>query len=301
MAQAWGGLALVVVALAIARAWKRAAALALCWIVLSMRVLPVLLPQDAAAPIRTMRIAFANVNAWNSPSTAAVSWFEDTGADVVALVECSSAWGDALGGLSRDGAAIWPHALARVDEHPIGGVALLSRHPLRDAKAMVSPEGRFPLIDAIVDAPGGPVRIMVAHPVPPVGFGAVAMRDAEFRWLSQRCATSGMPTAIVADFNDTPFGRSLSEFQVSSGMRRGTQVSGLVTTWPSRVRGIPWPAWLRIAIDHCFVSADVGVAAIAAGPDLGSDHLPLVIDISVIRRLDGSAAGKPIRFGDPLR
>lgn len=301
MAQAWGGLGLAALALAVTRAWRAAAALALCWSVLSIAVLPVLLPSEAAAPSRTVRIAFANVNAWNSPSTEALQWFEETGADVVALIECSAAWDDSIRGLSDDGAAAWPHALVRIDDHPIGGVALLSRYPLRDTKAMVSPEGRFPMIDAVVDAPEGPVRIIVAHPVPPVGFGAVQLRDAEFRWLAQRCAASDMPTAIVADFNDTPFGRGLREFEATSLMRRATQVSGLVTTWPSRVWGIPWPAPLRIAIDHCFVSGDVGVAAICAGPDIGSDHLPLVIDIWVGSSASGRTAARPVGSGDPRR
>lgn len=298
MAQAWGGLGLAALAVACVRAWRAAAALVVCWSVLSMWVLPILLPSEAAAPRSTLRIAFANVNAWNSPSSAALRWFEDTGADVVALIECSTSWVDGLRGASADGAATWPHALVRIDDHPIGGVTLLSRYPLRDAKAMVSPEGRFPMIDAVVEAPEGPVRIIVAHPVPPVGFGAVQLRDAEFRWLAQQCADSDLPTAVVADFNDTPFGQALREFETRSGMRRGTRVSGLVTTWPSRVGGIPWPAPLRIAIDHCYVSADIGVEAIAAGPDIGSDHLPLLIDISVSRGAGGGTAGIPVRPGD---
>jgi len=53
-----------------------------------------------------------------------------------------------------------------------------------------------------------------------------------------------------------------------------------VTTWPARVGGIPWPPPLRIAIDHCFVSPGIGIAGLAAGPDIGSDHLPLLIDIA---------------------
>jgi endonuclease/exonuclease/phosphatase (EEP) superfamily protein YafD len=293
MAQCWGALGIVVLLLVVARAWRAAAILAVPLAALSLWVVPVLVPHEPAAASRSLRIAYANVNAWNAPSADAVRWFEQADADVVALIECSVEWADAL----RDAAARegrpWLHECARIDDEAIAGAVLLSRHPLREARALVSPHGRFPMIDATVDAPDGPVRMLVAHPVPPVGFGAVAMRDAELAWIAQRCAAAEGPIAIVADFNDTPFGRALRDFGAISGMRSAAAVSGLVTTWPARVAGVSWPAPLRIAIDHCFVSRGVDIAAISAGPDIGSDHLPLVIDIAYGPR----AGGEPARPG----
>ncbi len=293
MVQAWGLLAAVVLLLALARSWRAVLACSLPLTALSLWVLPVLLPSEAAAPARTLRIAYANVNAWNGPTADAVAWFESTDADVVALIECSQAWVDALRAVTRAESPTWPNAVVRIDDHPIAGVAVLSRHPLRDVEAIVSPEGRFPVIDAVVQAPDGPVRIMVAHPVPPVGVEALQMRDAEIRWLAQRGASSALPTATVADFNDTPFGGALREFAARSGMRSAASATGLVTTWPARIAGVPWPAPLRIAIDHCFVSQDIGIVSLSAGPRIGSDHLPLVVDLmhSVrAARADGTQA-----------
>jgi endonuclease/exonuclease/phosphatase (EEP) superfamily protein YafD len=293
-AQAWCALCAVVLLLALARAWRAVLAFSLPLVALSLWVLPVLLPIGAAAPVGTLKITYANVNAWNEPTPDAVQWFESTGADVVALIECSQEWIDALRAVTRAGSSLWPHAAVRIDDHPIAGVAVLSRHPLREVEAIISPEGRFPMIDAVVQAPGGPVRIMVAHPVPPVGVGAVGMRNAEIRWLAQRAAGSALPTAVVADFNDTPFGRALRDFAASSGMRSAASATGLVTTWPARLAGVPLPAPLRIAIDHCFVSGDIGIASLSAGPRIGSDHLPLVIDLmhsTREARTDGTQAG----------
>lgn len=279
MAQVWGVLCGVVIALALARSWRAACALALPAIALSLWVLPVVLPVEAASGSRTLRIAYANVNAWNAPAAEAVEWFESSDADVVALIECSQEWVDALRAATRADSALWPNAVVRIEGHPIGGVAVLSKCPIRDVEAIISPEGRFQMVDAVVEAPSGRVRIMVAHPVPPVDVAAVAMRNAEISWLAQRCASSPLPTAVVADFNDTPFGRALREFAAHSGMRTAASVTGMVTTWPARVAGVPWPAPLRIAIDHCFVSREIGIASLSAGPRIGSDHLPLVIDI----------------------
>lgn len=270
----------VVLLLLVARAWRIAAILAVPLAALSLWVIPVLVPHESAAPSRSLRIAYANVNAWNDPSADAVRWFEQADADVVALIECSPEWLDALRDAGTHDGRPWLHECTRIDGDAIAGAALLSRYPLREARALVSPHGRFPMIDAIVDSPDGPIRVLVAHPVPPVGFGAVAVRDAELAWIAQQCAASQMPTVIVADFNDTPFGRALRDFGATSGMRSASAVSGLVTTWPARVAGVPWPAPLRIAIDHCLVSRGVELAAFSAGPDIGSDHLPLLIDIA---------------------
>jgi endonuclease/exonuclease/phosphatase (EEP) superfamily protein YafD len=38
---------------------------------------------------------------------------------------------------------------------------------------------------------------------------------------------------------------------------------------------------LRVPIDNCFVSNDVAVTGHHDGPNVGSDHRPLVVDVSV--------------------
>ena len=292
MVQAWAVLAAVSVLLAAIRAWRPAAVFALALAALSLRVMPVLIPNEAPVPGRTLRVAFANVNAWNEPSEEAIRWFASTGADAVALIECSPEWAGAIRAVADSDGRMWPHEYVRFSGEPIAGVALFARHPLRDAQAFTGPEGRFPMVDAVIEAPDGPLRIMVAHPVPPVGMGAMRLRNAEIGWLAQRCADTAMPTVIVADFNDTPFGRALADFRARSGMRSAASATGLVTTWPAEVGGIPWPAPLRIAIDHCFVSRDIGIAGLSAGADIGSDHLPLVIDVAHARVTSRDRAGR---------
>jgi len=41
------------------------------------------------------------------------------------------------------------------------------------------------------------------------------------------------------------------------------------------------PGSLRIPLDNCLVSEEVAVAGRRVGPDIGSDHLPLVVDFAL--------------------
>ena len=46
-------------------------------------------------------------------------------------------------------------------------------------------------------------------------------------------------------------------------------------TWPSGL------ILLRIPIDYCLVSEGIGVMDVQVGPDIGSDHFPLIVDLLV--------------------
>jgi endonuclease/exonuclease/phosphatase (EEP) superfamily protein YafD len=52
---------------------------------------------------------------------------------------------------------------------------------------------------------------------------------------------------------------------------------GLQASFPA------WSAVMRIPIDHVLASCSIGVRDRWIGPDIGSDHLPVLIDLVVPR------------------
>jgi endonuclease/exonuclease/phosphatase (EEP) superfamily protein YafD len=60
---------------------------------------------------------------------------------------------------------------------------------------------------------------------------------------------------------------------------------GIHPTWPTpgTYRRLPklLTPLLAIPIDHCLVSHDITVSNLYVGPNIGSDHLPLVADLHI--------------------
>jgi len=51
---------------------------------------------------------------------------------------------------------------------------------------------------------------------------------------------------------------------------------GIQPSWPASL-----PAALRIPIDHCLVSPGIAVVGRQLGPQVGSHHLPVIVDLAV--------------------
>ncbi len=79
------------------------------------------------------------------------------------------------------------------------------------------------------------------------------------------------PKLVAGDFNAIPWSAGLRAFL------RDTRLTGFNTL-------ATWPVWLGFAgipIDHAFVSRDLRILDIGTGPDIGSDHLPMLIGVAL--------------------
>lgn len=207
-------------------------------------------------------VAAANVHVDNESPDRLVRWVGATQPDVLAILEISDTFVQRLG---LDDA--YPHQLVRPRWDPFG-IALLSRHPIV-RHAVVDGGGATPRIEAVIDWNGTEVTVVAVHPMPPISAADQVRRDQVLADITARYADH--PTIVTGDFNATPWS---SAFRVPR--RHGfTLTGGLQATWPASLRGL-----IGLPIDHVMVSRHWTATDHAVGPDLGSDHLPVLATLS---------------------
>ena len=100
-------------------------------------------------------------------------------------------------------------------------------------------------------------------------------RDGQFRSLAKFVRTLTEPVILMGDLNATPFSPAFVDFLRASRLRDSRLGYGNQATWPAALRRA------GIAIDHCLVSPQVQVTGRQIGGDVGSDHLPVIVDLSL--------------------
>jgi endonuclease/exonuclease/phosphatase (EEP) superfamily protein YafD len=224
-------------------------------------------PPAGGSPER-LRILLANVLYKNVDHGELARLIRAEQPDIIGLVEYTSAWGRALKEIRRE------YAYAR--EYPAGqsGLALWFRHP---PKSIDWPEwlvdGRNPIVHATFDFGGRERHIWVVHPTSPMFQWNHQAGNPELAAIAKRVAATPGSRIVIGDMNSTDGSAHFRDFVRLSGLRDSRFGFGRQPTWP---HNLPY----RIAIDHAFVSDDLSVVSRRVGPDIGSDHFPVIVDLA---------------------
>lgn len=190
---------------------------------------------------------------------AALAQAED--ADIVALTE-----------LTAGGVEAAMQALPGFEcQTPVMGAAnrLTTLILARSCEAVGS--SRLPSPSDVVWLESGGLRVVAAHPIPPLSDSLWAARDQAIEAAVDLRSLSG-PTVMVGDFNATPYTVAF-EGAARAGLRRARCGGPFVSTWRSA------NPLLGLHIDHAFVSQGVRLVGCRAGPWSRSDHAPLVVQV----------------------
>lgn len=63
-----------------------------------------------------------------------------------------------------------------------------------------------------------------------------------------------------------------------TGLQNGARGRGLAPTWPAMF----FP--MLIPLDYCLASQEFTVAEVRRGPDIGSEHYPLIVELGLLGR-----------------
>jgi endonuclease/exonuclease/phosphatase (EEP) superfamily protein YafD len=259
--------AVMIPVLAAQRAWRAAAAAVMAAVIGAAGVLPVVLSNPAIdgnnSVIEGTPFTLVQLNLlFTNRSKETAQFIEDSGAEIVTLQEVSSRTRWILSALKP----LYPFQL-ECKFAAVGGVAVLSKFPpiSENEKACTDGSGVAWLR---ISVHGRPVSVATFHLHWPYPFGQWGQIDRMDRLLG------AIPRPVIAggDFNAAPWSRSVSRISEATGTEL---VGGLRFTLHKRLTR--WGPVAGLPIDH--VLAGKGIRAIDAklGPDVGSDHRPVVI------------------------
>lgn len=262
----------------IARRFRFASFLAAFAILNAAALAPRFIPRaaasaDAHAHAPALKLLLANVLTDNRDHAALLALVAHEQPDVVALLEVNATWIAAMAPLADTHP--YQHTVPRSDNF---GIALFSRLPLTDPKTIYFGPAEVPSIRATLTIGSSEVTLLATHPLPPGDANNLLLRDLHLAAIAEWSSASPAPVIVLGDLNCTPWSPAFRAL-----LRDGNLLDtgrGLNPTWPVT----PW--WLRIPLDHCIVSPTLAVSDHRIGPDIGSDHFPVVVTLALPRATD---------------
>lgn len=264
-------------------AWERVLLLALAavvgwqaWKILPFTRLGPRMVEEARRPdgSERLRILIANVLMENEEHALLLAEARGVDPDVVVLVEVDERWMRGIAPLR----ATHPHEVAQPQGNCYG-MAVLSRFPLRSGQVRFLVDREVPSIRCELEMPSGkPVTLFAIHPKPPepIRDQDSAPRDAELVLVAREIeASQPQPVVVCGDLNDVAWSYTTTLFLRIAKMLDPRRGRGMFSTYHAR-----YP-FFRFPLDHVFHSDDFRLVALRRMGNVGSDHFPVFIDLSL--------------------
>nr|GGH96783.1 hypothetical protein GCM10011355_16500 [Aquisalinus luteolus] len=209
-----------------------------------------------------MRIVWANVFHKPSALKRVIQLAEKENADLVLLAEYD--------GIEMTLPDNWQYRLLP-DETTLTKVVILSRGSVDNMAVMDAPFR--PVSKVTIETPAGVITVGGIHPHTPMYPSWNRHRNADIT-AAMKTLGEHKHAVLVGDFNTVPWSQAMIDAERESAMRR--------------VPYGPWSSWMGplpffgLPIDHTFVTNDLE-AHVRVGRGTGSDHLPLIIDVRILK------------------
>lgn len=235
---------------------------------------------DVAAPESQVRetgakiYRFVTINMWGRADNTArvVSFLEMTQPDFVLLQEVNASdWGQ-ISKLQD----IYPHR--GFCAHPLCRIVILSKYQWTDFQEGREAHYHLPKIDVQFGEDLGGLRLVGIHSARP--HYRFEGQRAQLTSLATELARISQPSIVAGDFNAAAFANPMRALSTMSGF---AHAGPYLTSWPKRTRHFDDFALpiTQFGLDQFYVNSKIRVIHVERGPDLGSDHLPMILDFAV--------------------
>jgi len=219
-------------------------------------------PPPPSGPVATLKVMQFNIWGGQGGLDRPVAWIRAQNPDLVIVQETNRAVRE---GLIR-GTGMHLTAIR-------SNVVILSREaPVRPVSITTENDGPMMLVGAVFSHAGREFTVLGVHYPWPTEFD----RLAESAPLIKAVRSYRSDTTILSgDFNSTPWSFTRRREDAAFGLIRRTRA---VFSWPAS-RRMPVPV---LPIDHVYAGAGWATVNVERGPNLGSDHYPLVVTLAPV-------------------
>ncbi|GAB4577665.1 MAG: endonuclease/exonuclease/phosphatase family protein [Anaerolineales bacterium] len=234
-------------------------------------IVPFYLPKPAISPPGPVyRLLSANVLRDNTEFNRVLDLIQTTDPDIILLQEINQRWLDAL---SLENTYPYAVPLPRDDHF---GYALYSKFPMLETQKYHLGDGQYFAVVAEIQLADQTFTFIGTHPPPPTGQAAAQRRNIQLQKIVAFADNQPGHVMLAGDLNTTSWSPFFAEAFAGSSLIDSRLGFGIQPTWP-----MDRPFFFRIPIDHVFTTAGIAILHRTTGPQIGSDHLPVILDFAI--------------------
>lgn len=215
-----------------------------------------------------LRLAIINVNMSNTNYASVENFIAETEPDIVVLIEINHKWYYNLKSVYTT--YQFQSVVLREDYF---GIGVFSKQPFVDKSVHYFRNSEIPAITVTLEIDETPITLLAVHLDWPVTPESSMIRNKQLHVLAKQIRKLTQPVIVAGDFNMTPWSFHYTEFITSSDVSDCSNKLLNRGTWPT------WMGILALPIDYCFTSDHILVDRYIIGPDIGSDHYPVLADL----------------------
>ena len=229
-----------------------------------------LTPAGSAESGKPLRVVTLNVHTGNHRWDLVLDYIASNSPEIVLLTEVNEEWLTKVKALEKD----YPYSISKPRSDNFG-IVLFSKIPPDRLELLNLATEEIPSILMTFQIGSSPCTLIGTHPLPPRNYEYTFIRNGQLKLIGNFFRDVQGPKILLGDLNTTPWSSYFHDLLTEAGLKDSAMGFGISVTWPVQA----W--WLfGIPIDHCLVSPDLTVKSRKVGPSVGSDHYPILVDIS---------------------
>lgn len=217
----------------------------------------------------TLKIASINLLSSNENFEKVASFIDEGSFDIVFLLEINDKW---------------QHKIETIEGYPFQfyiprpdnfGIGVIYNIEIDSVERIDVSNIELPSILLSMKLDGKELKLLSTHPVPPISSKFFEFRNNQFDEINTFVNEVDEELVLIGDFNSTVFSPNMKTLLNNDRLVDSRIGFGLLHTWNDLM-----PINL-ITLDHAFVTNGINVFNRGVGRSIGSDHLPIILEIGI--------------------